>query len=440
MLRRYLLLIFCLTLFALPVLAQDEEPTPAPAPDADSETADADVEALLEEMRVIRDEARTAADTAFNLLGLFEALSFVVTVVGGAAAFVGFNSFTQARRQLDETRKQVRDEVAEIRQSLENSSQDQFQKLDNVRDELEQTAQEERQSTSNALLANALIPLGERQYKASDYTGALNTYNRALELDPDNPVVHQRLGYVYTHSGDTDTAKYHYEQAIAREPDFAPALAGLGFVYRRLGERVEQRMKDAPLNEEARAQAMLERKRLLNRAEELLLRALNLSPRLVDEDGESWWGVLGGLYKRRNQIDDAIDAYREATRVTPQSSYGHGNLALLYMRQNRRDEMLETYEHVERIARQEATQQGNFWGYADLIVSSFAIGKYEQALEAVPTAISIAPEESPYMLEGLTDTLHDLIRVLEEEKKPYVQSAIDQLESEMARRNGAEVA
>ncbi|MCA9915812.1 MAG: tetratricopeptide repeat protein, partial [Anaerolineae bacterium] len=268
-----------------------------------------------------------------------------------------------------------------------------------------------------------------------DYAGALNTYNRALELDPDNPVVHQRLGYVYTQSGKLDEAKHHYKQAIEREENFAPALAGRGFVYRRLGEQAEKRMDNRNLADDERTQAMLERKRLLNQAEQMLIRALKLSPRLVDEDGESWWGVLGGCYKSREQIDDAIDAYNEATRVTPQSSYGLVNLALLYMKQNRRDEMLDAYEKVEKIARQEATsEQGNFWGYADLITSSLAIGKHEQALEALPIAISIAPVESPYMLEGLTDTLRDLVKVLEDEKVIHIQTAIRMLEEEMRRR------
>ncbi len=434
MLRHLLLLILCLLLFVVPLSAQESEVTPEPVP-TQAEPRLEDYEELLADIEAIRDDARTAADMAFNLLGLFEALSFVVTIVGGAAAIVGFRSFNQARGELDKTREEVKKEVKNIEDSLKTLTDEQFKKLEDVRDDLENTAEEERKATSNALLANALIPLGERQYKATDYAGALTTYNRARELDGDNPVVHQRLGYVYTASGKLDEAKYHYEQAIEREENFAPALAGLGFVYRRLGEQAEKRMENRTLSEEERTKAMVERKQLLNRAEQLLLRALELSPRLVDEDGESWWGVLGGLYKRRDQIDDAIDAYKQATRVTPQSSYGQGNLALLYMKQNRRDEMLETYEKVEQIARQEATrEQGNFWGYADLITSSLAIGKHEQALDAVPIAISIAPVESPYMLEGLTDTLRDLVKVLEDEKVIHIQTAIRMLEDEMQRR------
>jgi len=377
-------------------------------------------------------EAEQAVEMAFNLLGLFEALSFIVTIVGGAAALFGFTRFISAQNELTETRKLVEQELQTYRTQFEEEIRDREAELLELREVLEDSAERERQQTSNALLANALIPLGERQYRASDYQGALNTYNRALELDPQNPVVNQRLAYVYTQSGNIDQAKFHYEKAIEREPDFAPALAGLGLVYRRIGEKLE---KPDGLMDDETVKKQIERDKLLNRAEELLLQALEISPKLVDEDGESYWGILGGLYKRRGQIEQAIEAYRQATMVTPQSSYGFINLAQLYMKQQEREKMRDTFEYVERIASKEAAaEQGNFWGYADLIVSSYAIGKIQQANNALPIAISIAPVDSPYMLDALKETLRELLPVIEEAHIEDVQAAITRLENEIAQR------
>ena len=224
----------------------------------------------------------------------------------------------------------------------------------------------------------------------------------------------------FTQQGDIDQARQHYETAMSLADNFAPAMAGLGFVIRRQGEQMEEGVA---------------RKEAMNQAEQLLLKAMELSPKLVDDDGESWWGILGGLYRRRGQVDDAIYAYKQATIVTPQSSYGFGNLALLYMHKNQRDEMLETYAEVEKLAAAEsAADVNNYWGHADLVVSRYALGKGELAAEVLERAIQLAPLESPYMLDGLRETLEDLTKVLEDEKIPPIEQAIQRIKDEHAKR------
>jgi tetratricopeptide (TPR) repeat protein len=413
-----------------------------------------DVEISSDAAQIILDQGKEAVDLAFNLLGLFEALSLTVTIGGVLLVSVGLGRFNEARDELTKTRENVgqelegyrakfeheiqkrEEELVKLRGELESGAKARELELVKLRDEMENSAKEDRQITANALLANALIPLGERQYKASDYKGALNTYNRALQLDPANPVVNQRLGYVHTQMGDLNAARQHYEKAIDTEPDFAPALAGLGFVTRRFAERLDKTVEDPLLSDEERIQKRLERNQLLTKAEEYLQKALILSPRLVDDDGESWWGVLGGLYKRRGQIKEAIEAYRQVTVVTPQSSYGFGNLAQLYMKQGDTKKMLETFERVEQIASKEAdASEGNFWGYADLIVSSYAVGKHEQAQRAIPVALAIAPIDSPYMLEGLVETLREIVEHVSDYKRPPILEAIQFLAEEMERRS-----
>lgn len=424
------------------VVTPADTPTDDDTP-ADNNAADDDAVVIAEAAGMSALEARTeralaeaeqAIDMAFNLLGLFEALGLVVTVGGVVLAAYGFSNFNRAKEELNRTRNQVLNEIETYRQGFNDEVQRREADLQSLRETVMESAEAERQNTSNALLANALIPLGERQYRTSDYAGALATYNRALELDPQNPAINQRLGYVYTQIGNLDQAEHHYQQALERERNFAPALAGQGYVKRRIGEQIERQLTQTE-DQDQRRQQRIDRDLYFNKAEELLLQALELSPRLVDDDGESWWGVLGGLYKRRGQIEQAIEAYEEATKVTPQSSYGPVNLALLYMKQNRRDDMIEMYRKVEKIASQEASaEQGNFWGYADLIVSSFAIGKIEQAQEALPMAISIAPYDSSFMLESLASTLEELLNVMDDPERTTIQTAIAEIYAELERR------
>ncbi len=432
---RWFLLIglFCL-LLAMPLAAQDATPM---VPVTDENLTEMGVVATqiaenVTEYAGLVEEADSKVDHAFNLLGLFELVFGLITFVGtvgaitaGIVGFRGIQQINSAREELIESKKKLEKETSELRESFDKQIALRLK-------ELEETL---RFDNAKTLSATAFIPIGERQYRASDYEGAINTYSQALELDANHLVVNQKLAYVYTQKGEIEKAKYHYEKTLQQQANFAPALAGLGFVHRRMAEHVEKEMKSLHNNKPMYDQKEEQRKEILNKAESLLLQALRISPRLVDDDGESWWGVLGGLYKRREQINEAIDAYKRVTEITPNSSYGFGNLALLYMRKNDIEQMLQTYVHVERIAEKEAVaEQGNFWGYADLITSRFALGKAEKAEEVLPTALSLAPAESPYMLQGLAETLADLAKVLPQ-NTPAIQRAIQRIYDHL-KRNG----
>jgi Flp pilus assembly protein TadD len=262
-------------------------------------------------------------------------------------------------------------------------------------------------------LAQALLPLGERQYRAQDFSGALDTYRRALELDPNNPSIHYRLGYVYTHSGELDLAKEHLTRSLEVDEKFTPSRAALGYVYRRQGDKL-------PIG--------IERDTVYNRAEENFLKALSVSPKLVDEDGESWWGSLGGLYRRRGQTEQAIHAYENCASVTPQSSYPFSNLALLYATTHNRRRMIETYVRVENLAYREVQAEvDNYWAYADLVVARLAQGKIREAEAILDTALGLAPADSSYMLEMLLDTLSRLLAALEANERVPVQRIMERI-------------
>ena len=422
-------LIIVLVLASLPLLAQDEDNNDPDNPlqpflqQAEDAARRAEEAALSAEATA--DEAGKSVDLALNLFGLFEAVTSVVGVVIPvlvvAGGFLGLRRLESAQRELAQARERFADDMKEQAEALENLRHELETSAATLRKELSDEARqtqndlesreaEQRKKTADALRAQSLLPLAERQYRAQDYVGAINSYSRALELAPENPVIRYRLGYIYVQSGDLEKAEMHFNRARELEPDFAPALAGLGFVYRRIGEHEDEG---------------LERDKHLNQAENFLLRALEISPKLVDDDGESWWGVLGGLYRRRGQIDQAIYAYRKATEVTPYSSYGFGNLAFLYLKRGERERMLKTYERVEKLAAAESLAEvDNYWGYADLIVSRMALGKYELANEVLPIALEVAPPDSPYMIQGLVDTLEELTTILEAEKLPHLQKMI----------------
>ncbi len=407
---------------AQPDILQRAEDLTRRAEDAATRAQDAADRALESAARVteledsIQDtllQAENAVDLGFNLLGLFEAFSFIVTVVGGALAVFGVTRVISAQNELTRGRERIEKELAGSTERFEQRLNEKETELEQLRDELKTSAEQQRDRLEKASLAQSLLPLGERQYKAQDYGGALDTYKRALELDPHNLIIHYRLGYVYTQSGNLEAAQYHLKRSLEIEPNFAPSLAGLGYVYRRIGEKMD---------------TGIERDVMLNLAERSILDALKISPRLIDDDGESWWGSLGGLYRRRGQIEQAIYAYQRATEVVPHSSYGLGNLALLYVQTHNREEMLKTYEKVERIAAAEAAADvDNYWGHADLLVAQLALGKGDVARSTLEYTLEIVPDDSPYVLESLLDTLDRLCEALEDDEVPPVKSIITRI-------------
>lgn len=410
-----------------------QEPVPAEDPlaaaIARAEDAAQRAEASAAEAREF---SNTSVELALGLFGLFEALTgvagLILPVLAVVAGFVGLGRLNSAQRDLAEARQRVEHDLAEALKRFEHEMGKKQAELDSLRDQLTRGAQATAEDAAKASLAQSLMPLGERQYRAQDYVGSLDTYKRALELDPDNLIIHYRMGYVYTQSGELSEADKHLRKALEIEPGFAPAQAALGYVYRRMGEKMPQGV---------------ERDLMLNKAEENMLSALRTSPKLVDDDGESWWGSLGGLYRRRGQIDQAIYAYERATEVTPHSSYGFGNLATLYGQKRDIAKMKETYKRVEKLAWGEVQADvDNYWAYADLLVSRLALNMVKEADEILDTVLRTAPADSPYTLESLIDTmtrLHDLLKNEEDTSDleriiAYTQAFLEKRHAEAAAR------
>jgi tetratricopeptide (TPR) repeat protein len=417
-----LILLLGQTLFV--ASAQDVTPTP-PLPTPDVERIATEIANTADEIAAMEGRAHDSFDRAGNFLGIFEAIGLIVSVVSGfitvlaiVGGLVGFRGLASAREELEATRAKVQEDLEAAQAQFRTQMDEQLRNLDTLRHELQQQAADQRERVAKANLALSYLPVGERLYKSQDREGAVKTYLRALDLDPDNLITRYRLGYVYTQMGRLDEAQEHLTYALTLRDDFAPALAALGYVTRRKAEKMSQG---------------LDRDKMLNEAERLILAGLSISPNLVDDDGESWWGSLAGLYRRRGQIDAAIDAYDRAAKVTPKSSYAFSNLALLFGQKQDRQRMLRSYQRVEQLAWGEIQKDAdNYWAYADLVTSRLALGKVKEADEAVVEMFSIAPKGSTHEFESLRDTLKNLSNALPANQNAHIAEFIQRLETKIA--------
>jgi tetratricopeptide (TPR) repeat protein len=438
--RRLTLLFVLLLLVAAPVAAQQEEPPPEDPVAAALEAAEAArdaadrAEAALEEIAEVREQADSAVDLANSMFTFFEVMSAVVGIVLPVlvviAGLLGFRRLEQANQELRQARERFEKEMDERRQEL-----------DQVREDLQDTARTQRERATASSIALSLLPVGERQYRAQDYSGALDTYRRALEFDELNPIIHYRLGYVYSQSGELDRSRHHLERALELDPQFVPSKAALGYVFRRQGDAIQKEIErliqsGADPDSQEITQKSIERDKVYIRSEDYFVDALGALRKLMDEDGESWWGALGGLYRRRGQTQQAIDAYKRAAEVTPQSSYPVTNLALLYAETGKLDDMKKAYHRVEQLAYNEVQADvDNYWAYADLVVSRLAQGKVKETWDVLETTLATAPPDSPYTLEMLIDTLERLSKYLDHARGEEIDKVIAHVRQFMSERD-----
>jgi tetratricopeptide (TPR) repeat protein len=77
--------------------------------------------------------------------------------------------------------------------------------------------------------AQRIYEAGLSRYKTKDYTGALQQFQRALELDPSFDEAKAHLAWSYYHAGEFIPATKHFRQALLRQPQWAGLHDGLGW-------------------------------------------------------------------------------------------------------------------------------------------------------------------------------------------------------------------
>jgi Flp pilus assembly protein TadD len=72
---------------------------------------------------------------------------------------------------------------------------------------------------------------GQQALEAKDFAKAIPALKKALEIDQNNPDIHNYLGYAYRNTGDYANAFKHYEQALTLSPGHKAAHEYIGEAY-----------------------------------------------------------------------------------------------------------------------------------------------------------------------------------------------------------------
>jgi tetratricopeptide (TPR) repeat protein len=198
----------------------------------------------------------------------------------------------------------------------------------------------------------AWISLGNAYGNAGQPAKAIEAYQQALRINPEQAPAWSNLGVIYRQTGQFAKAIEAYQQALRIYPEYADAWNGLGVTYATDGQ------SDKAI--EAYQQALSTEPELFNawinmgnaygkagqssKAIDAYQQALRINPEYVNA-----WNGLGFAYGNTGQPTKAIDAYQQALRINPDGAYAWNGLGFAYGKTGQPSKAIEAYKQALRI-------------------------------------------------------------------------------------------
>ncbi|MBA7650737.1 Cell division coordinator CpoB [subsurface metagenome] len=143
----------------------------------------------------------------------------------------------------------------------------------------------------------------------------VKSFERAIALEPTNPVLYTELGKLYLALDEEQKAREEFDRALEQKPDYIDVLIQIALMSERQANFPEaiSKMED-------------------------LAGTYPLVPEVLFQ--------LGRLYFNNNQIEEAITQFKRVLILSPNHSNAHYSLALTYLAQGEKDLAIQEFEKV----------------------------------------------------------------------------------------------
>lgn len=413
---------------------------------------------MLERAESVLDRANESAEMAGTILSFLEGASVLVALALGAAAIFGFQNSRELRKDIQEESDKIGVELRKFddlwRQNSRELREDIQKQSDKITALLEQirpveksllnldenlAAYEKAQKSIQDNIVDLLQASQELSLK--NYPEAHRYALEVLKRSPDNILALYIAGWLETQyiPGQLELACQRLNRAIELDKDSLSVKAAYGVALRRKAlASPDKNIKNS----------------FFHQSLGFLEQALGVNKKLIDLNRESFWGPMGGNYRDLDQIDSAINAYEEARKVTPGSSYPIGNLGALYLLNAKRtgdegskQKALERFRLTADTSQRELGFSSNdYFVLMDLAMSYTMLGvedekNYGKARQHLEQALSNNIEAAPGMLQV---SLGGWQRLLEacpndwEQVKRTIEAAIQDVEKVLQERQPPE--
>ena len=253
------------------------------------------------------------------------------------------------------------------------------------------------QECVQADLADAELIRGRNLQQQGQFRGAIECYERAIAIDPNNSIAYSNLGVIKQQQGELVEAIANYRQALAIEPNLAEVLSNLGSALADAGETTE-------------AIAAYDRALILNP---------NCAEALIN---------LGLAREVQGELAEAINCYQQAIQLNPNSAEAYLNLGIALEKQGDKEgEAREFYaEAIANYQRAIAIHPNYFEALHNLAYASIRQGNIADAIAYYERSTALQP--------SLAETLINLGNSLQQQGKldealAVCQQAIQKLPS-----------
>jgi non-specific serine/threonine protein kinase len=163
-------------------------------------------------------------------------------------------------------------------------------------------------------LAAAHITIGIISRETGDLAGSIASFEKAFDLEPDDPDAHREIARTYQAMDEVEKAEQHYLKAIKTNPAFWGGYSHLGSFYYTIGRNAD--------------------------AEQMFIRVTEMAP-----DNARGHYNLGGILFAMGRNDRAEVAFQKALSIKP-SANAYSNLATLYFGQGKYEEATEMFQNA----------------------------------------------------------------------------------------------